>query len=152
LSNLLWAACGINRPESGKRTAPTAMNDQEIDIYVCLKSGTYVYDAKNNVLKAICEGDKRSDMGKQNFLGDASVVLAYVVDYSKMSLVLSKADKEFYSATDVGYISQNVYLYSASENLATVVLGWIDRDKISKTLLLNKNQKALLSQCVGFPK
>lgn len=152
LTNLLWAACGINRPAEGKRTAPTAMDDQEIDVYVSLKSGVYVYDAKNNLLKAVLSGDHRAEMGKQNFVGEAPVVLVYIADYSRMSLVLSKSDKDFYSATDVGYISQNVYLYAASENMSTVVLGWINRDEMSKILLLGKSQKILLSQCVGFPK
>ena len=152
LSNLLWAACGINRIKEGKRTAPTAMDDQEIDVYVALKSGVYIYDAKNHLLKAVLPGDHRSEMGKQNFVGEAPVVLVYIADYSRMSLVLSKADKDFYSATDVGYVSQNVYLYAASENLATVVLGWINRNEMTKILSLGKDQKILLSQCVGFPK
>lgn len=152
LSNLLWAACGVNRPTEGKRTAPTAMDDREIDVYVSLKSGVYVYDATNNLLKAFLSGDHRAEMGKQKFVGEAPVVLVYIADYSRMSMVLSKADKDFYSATDVGYISQNVYLYAASENLATVVLGWINRNEMIKILSLGKDQKILLSQCIGFPK
>lgn len=152
LSNLLWAASGINRPESGKRTSPTAMDDQEIDIYVNLKKGSYLYDFKNHALTFVVDGDNRSDMGRQGFVGDAAVVLVFVADYSKMSIVLDKDAKDFYSATDVGYISQNVYLFAASEKLASVVLGWIDRDKIIKKLGLKKEQKPLLSQCVGYPK
>jgi hypothetical protein len=152
LSDLLWAASGINRPESGKRTAPTAMDDQEIEIYVNLKGGSYLYDYKNHTLTFITGGDNRKDMGRQGFVGDAAVVLVFVVDYSKMSVALGKDLKDFYSATDVGYISQNVYLFAASERLASVVLGWIDRDKIIKTLNLTKDMKPLLSQCVGWPK
>ncbi len=152
LSNLLWAASGINRPESGKRTAPTAMDDQEIDIYVNLKGGSYLYDFKNHALTFIVDDDNRADMGRQGFVGDAAVVLVFVADYSKMSIALDKDAKDFYSATDVGYISQNVYLFAASEKLASVVLGWIDRDKIIKTLGLKKDMKPLLSQCVGWPK
>lgn len=152
ISNLLWAASGINRPESGKMTAPTAMDDREIDIYVNIKSGSYVYEPKKHSLIFVTEGDNRKEMGRQGFTADATVMLVYVVDYSKMSIALSKEDKSFYSAVDVGYISQNVYLFAASENLASVVLGWIDRDKISKILNLKKDQKVILTQCIGTPK
>jgi SagB-type dehydrogenase family enzyme len=149
LSDLLWAACGVNRPD-GRRTAPTAMNDQEIDVYVALKKGLYLYEAKQHILIPILAEDVRGKMGKQKFTGDAAAMLIYVADYKKMGDA-SDADKDFYSATDAGYVSQNVYLYCASVNLATVVLGWIDRDEISKTLNLRKDQKIILSQCVGIP-
>lgn len=152
LSDLLWATFGINRPESGKRTAPSAVNWQETDIYVCLDSGVYNYDAKKNELTAIMSGDYRKDMGRQGFTADAALMFVFVADYSKMSVLASKEDKDFYSAVDVGYISQNVYLFCASENMATVVLGWIDRDKIKKILNLKDNQRVILTQCVGFPK
>jgi len=152
ISDLLWAANGINRSESGKRTAPTAMNDQEIDIYISLKSGIYLYDAVNNILKVIKAGDYRSDMGKQKFVGTAPLVLVYVADYARMSIILTKKHKDFYSATDVGFVSQNVYLYAASENMATVVLGWINKSSISKIMGLKKSQHVLLTQPVGFKK
>lgn len=152
LSDLLWAAFGINRPESGKRTAPSAVNWQETDIYVSLESGVYLYNAQKNMLMGIIEGDYRKDMGKQSFAGDAAAVLVFVADYSKMGVMASKEDKDFYAAVDVGYISQNVYLFCSSENLATVVLGMVDREKIKKTLKLHDNQKVILTQCVGFPK
>ena len=152
LSDLLWAAFGINRPDDDKRTAPSAMNDQEIDIYVSIKSGVYLYEAKNNNLKAIKEGDFRKKMGRQGFVADAPVVLVFVADYSKMSLAMSKESKDFYAATDVGFISQNVYLFAASEQMATVVLGMFDRGDISKVIPLTKNQKILLTQPLGFPK
>lgn len=152
LSDMLWAAFGINRPESGRRTAPSAVNWQETDIYVSLESGVYLYDAKKNELTAVISGDHRKDMGKQGFTGDAAVMLVFVADYSKMGLVTPKENKDFYSAVDVGYISQNVYLYCSSENMSTVVLGMIDRDKIKELLKLKEDQKVILSQCVGFPK
>lgn len=152
LSDLLWAASGVNRPESGKMTSPTAMDDREIDIYVALKTGTYVYEPKSHALIFVSDADVRGDMGRQGFTADASVMLAFVADYSKMSVAMSKESKDFYSAVDVGYISQNVYLYAASQKLSSVVLGYIDRDKIAKALGLKKDQKAILTQCVGFPK
>lgn len=149
VSDLLWAAFGVNRP-NGKRTAPTAMDEREIDIYVCLPTGTFIYDAEQNSLLVVDSADHRAEMGKQPFVGNASVVLAFVVDFAKMKNTLEPADKDFYSAVDVGYISQNVYLYCASENFSTVVLGWIDKDVIKKVLKLNNQQKILLTQCVGY--
>lgn len=152
LSDLLWATFGINRPESGKRTAPSAVNWQETLIYVSLESGIYTYDAKANELTMVTVGDFRKDMGKQSFAGDAAVMLVFVADYSKMGNATTKENKDFYSAVDVGYISQNVYLYCSSENLSTVVLGMVDREKIKTLLKLNDDQKVILTQCVGYPK
>ncbi|MDD3876495.1 MAG: SagB/ThcOx family dehydrogenase [Bacteroidales bacterium] len=152
ISNLLWAANGYNRPDVEKRTAPTAMNNQEIDIYVSISSGIYLWDAKTNTLKAITAGDYRGDMGRQNFVRNASLVLIYVADYSKMSVILDQDRKDFYSAVDVGFISQNVYLYAASRNLATVVLGLFNKNDIATVLPLSDKQKIILTQPVGFPK
>ena len=149
LSDLLWAACGVNRPD-GKRTVPTAMNKQEIDVYVALKQGLYLYNASEHILIPVLSEDVRSKMGKQSFTGDAAVMLVYVADYDKMGGSDEK-DKQFYSGTDAGFISQNVYLYCASENLATVVLGWIDRDSMTTVMKLKPNQKIVLSQCIGIP-
>jgi SagB-type dehydrogenase family enzyme len=152
LSNLLWAANGINRTEEQKRTAPTAMNDQEIDVYVAIKSGVYLFDAVTHSLKAVKEGDFRSEMGIQDFVATAPVVLVYVADYGRMAFVMDKKTKMFYSATDTGFISQNVYLFASSENMATVVLGWVNKEKVSKILDLRKDQHVVLSQPVGFKK
>lgn len=149
LSNLLWAAFGVNRSD-GKRTAPSAMNNQEIDVYVALKKGLYLYNASEHVLIPLLSEDIRSKMGKQPFTGNAAAMLVYVADYDKMSDSDEK-DKQFYSGIDVGFISQNVYLYCASENLATVVLGWIDRESMTSVMKLKPNQKIILSQCVGIP-
>jgi len=149
LSNLLWAAFGVNRSD-GKRTAPSAMNNQEIDVYVALKKGLYLYNASEHVLIPLLSEDVRSKMAKQPFAGKAAAMLVYVADYDKMSDSDEK-DKQFYSGIDVGFISQNVYLYCASENLATVVLGWIDRESMTSVMKLKPNQKIILSQCVGIP-
>ncbi len=150
LSNLLWAAFGVNRKD-GKRTAPSARNMQEITIYVAMKSGLYTYDAKKNILNLVMEKDIRSPCGFQKFHADAPVDLIYVANLAGMGMK-DPADKEFYATVDCGYISQNVYLYCTSEGLATVVCGWIDRDKISKALKLSENHMVLLSQPVGYPK
>ena len=151
LSNLLWAASGINRPEKGLRTAPTAMNKQEIDIYVALADGLYLWDAKANVLNVVVAQDVREATGKQPFVKDAPVNLVFVADYAKMGEG-PKEMKDFYSATDTGYISQNVYLYCASAGLGTVVRGYVDRDALAKVMNLGPDQKVILAQTVGYPK
>lgn len=151
LSNLLWSANGINRIESGKRTAPSAMNAQEIDIYVVMQQGAYIYNAKNYELNLIIEGDLREQTGKQDFVGNAPLNLVYVADYSKMQGD-NENDKKIYSAADTGFISQNVYLFCASFGLGTVVRGWVDKDKLAKSLNLNSDQKVVLAQTVGYKK
>ena len=151
MSDMLWAAFGINRAESGKRTAPSAMNMQEIDIYVALKQGLYLYDAENHALDPVLEADIRADTGPQPFVKDAPVNLVYVADHSKMSK-LSEDQQNFYSGCDTGFISQNVYLFCASEGLATVVRGYVDKEVLAKTMGLAENQKIVLAQTVGYPK
>jgi len=151
LANLLWAAFGINRPDSGKRTAPSAMNWQEIDVYVAMGDGLYVYDAKGNKLDPILAGDVRSSAGVQPFVKDAPVNLIYVADLAKTG-ESSAEDKNFYTAADVGFIAQNVYLFCASEGLAAVVRGSVDRTAAAKVMKLRPDQKILLAQTVGYPK
>jgi SagB-type dehydrogenase family enzyme len=151
LSNLLWAAFGINRPETGKRTAPSALNWQEIDIYIADAEGVYRYDAENNNLIKIMSEDIRALTGKQDFLKVAPVDFIYVTDYSRTSNI-SQEDKLLFSCADVGFIAQNVYLYCASQGLGTVVRGMIDRDVLSKKLGLKPDQKIMLAQTVGYPK
>jgi SagB-type dehydrogenase family enzyme len=151
LSNLLWAACGINRPDSGRRTVPSAVNWQEIDVYVAMADGLYLYNAKEHVLKPVIKQDIRELTGKQPFVKEAPVNLIYVADYSRMGGG-SAEDRNFYSAADTGFIAQNVYLYCASEGLATVIRGSIDKDALAKAMQLRDNQKIILSQTVGYPK
>lgn len=151
LSNLLWAAFGVNRPDSGRRTAPSAVNWQEIDIYVAMADGLYLYNAKDHVLKPVIKEDIRGLTGKQAFVKEAPVNLIYVANYSRMGGGYAE-EKSFYSAADTGFIAQNVYLYCASEGLATVVRGLIDRDVLAKAMQLRDNQKIVLSQTVGYPK
>jgi len=148
LSNLLWAAFGINRPEAGKHTAPSAMNFQEIDIYVAMKGGLYLYRPDENILAPVLKRDIRAFTGKQEFTQIAPVNLIYVADFSKMSG--SEEDKVFYSAVDTGFISQNVYLYCASEGLSTVVLGWVEKSELARIMRLKKDQRIILTQPVGY--
>jgi len=151
LSDMLWAACGINRPDSGHRTAPSAMNMQEIDIYVAKADGLYLFDAKENMLIPVLTEDIRALTGKQPFVKDAPINLIYVADLSKMSR-LSAGDIDFYAATDTGFISENVYLFCASAGLATVVRGSTDKPVLAKAMKLRDNQKIILTQTVGYPK
>jgi SagB-type dehydrogenase family enzyme len=150
LSNLLWAAFGINRPD-GRRTAPSAMNWQEVSIYVATPEGVYIYDAKANALDPVLTGDFRAATGTQSFVKDATVNLVYVSDLSKTGNAAS-SEAEMYTAADVGFIAQNVYLYCASEGLAVVVRASIDRPALTKTLKLQPQQKIILAQSVGYPK
>ena len=150
LSDLLWAACGINRSDSGNRTAPSARNWQEIDIYVVLPEGTYVYDAKAHVLQAVIKGDLRELTGMQDFAATAPLNLVYVADTSKMTGA-SPENIALYSGADTGFISQNVYLFCASEGLATVVRGLVDRAALAKALSLPEHRIVVLAQTVGYP-
>src|SRR5512135_130409 len=118
LSNLLWAAFGINRPD-GRRTAPSAMNWQEIDIYVAMGDGLFLYNAKANRLEPVLAKDVRAATGTQDFIATAPVNLVYVTDLNKTGRAGSEA--EFFTAADAGFIAENVYLFCASEGLATVV-------------------------------
>ncbi len=151
LSNLLWAAWGINRPDSGKRTAPTAKNWQEIDVYVATKQGMYLYDAKKTALVPVVSGDFRSLTYTQaDRFKDAPIHLVYVSD-------LSKTDGEegtamLLTAMDTGFVAQNVYLYCASEGLPTGFRVSIDKDKLSQALKLRPTQRIMAAQSVGLPK
>ena len=142
LSNLLWAANGFNR--SDKRTAPTAMNRQELEIYVVLSTGAYWHDAKNNVLVQKSTEDLRALTGRQDFVATTPVNIVIVADTEK------QAAKE-YQYIDAGYISQNIYLFCASEGLATVVRGYVDRDALAKAMGLPDKQTIIVAQTVGFP-
>lgn len=149
LSNLLWAGFGINRPD-GRRTAPSAMNWQEVSIYLVAPEGVYIYDAKANALTPVLAGDYRAATGTQSFVKDATANLVYVSDLSKAGGASSEA--EMYTAADVGFIAQNVYLFCASEGLVTVVRASIDKPTLAKILHLQPSQKIILAQSVGYPK
>ena len=150
LSNLLWAAFGINRPESGKRTAPSAMNCQDIDIYVATPSGLYLFDARTHALTQVLSEDIRALTGTQPYAREAAINLVYVSDISRFTKVAHE-NRMIYAAADTGFISQNVYLYCASEGLATVVRASIDKDKLAKVMKLRPDQKIILAQSVGYP-
>ena len=156
ISSLMWAACGVNRPDSGKRTSPTAMNWQEIDVYVAMEEGLYLYNAKAHVLEPVLKTDLRKNTTEflqpsKSSVAGAPLQLIYVADYAKMSVAVSDEDKKLYSAADTGFIAQNVYLYCASVELATVIRGMVNRDTLFKDMKLRDEQKIILVQAVGYP-
>lgn len=150
LSNLLWAAGGVNRPLSGQRTAPSARDWREIDVIVTTADGAYRYDPPTHTLIPVVTGDIRARTGLQDFVATAPVNLVYVADLDRMSEA-SADNQVFYSATDTGFIAQNVYLYCASAGLATVVRGLVERDALSAALGLDRNRRITLAQSVGYP-
>lgn len=151
LSGVLWAACGINRPESGKRTAPTAVNRQEIDVFVAKQDGLYLYEPKAHALIKKSASDIRAATGKQTYVPTAPVNLVFVADMSKVAGADAE-EKLLLAAADTGFVSQNVYLYCAVAGLATVVRANIDYPALAKTMGLESHQRIILAQSVGYPK
>lgn len=149
LSNLLWAAWGINREGENKHTAPSSNNKQEIDVYVVKADGAYLYIPKGHQLQKLLDQDIRSSCGGQPFVATAPLNLVYIAD-------LSKTDQKDYSIeptasyTNAGFIAQNVYLFCASEGLGAVARGWINQEELKEKLHLRAEQKIILSQTVGF--
>jgi len=133
LSNLLWAAAGVNRPQSGQRTAPSARDWREIDVYVAMADGVYLYEPVAHALRRVVAGDLRARTGVQDFVATAAVNLIYVANLERMSGA-DAGQRDFYGATDTGFIAQNVYLYCASAGLGTVVRGSVDREALAAAL------------------
>jgi SagB-type dehydrogenase family enzyme len=151
LSELLWAAFGINRPEDGGRTAPSALNAQEIDIYVARADGLYLYDAKGHSLRLVASVDARRVTGYQDFVDEAPLDLVYVADHAHLRAIPAE-QRLVYSAASAGAVVQNVYLYAASAGLVTVVRGLFDRAALAAAIGLTANERVLLTQTVGYPK
>jgi SagB-type dehydrogenase family enzyme len=150
LSDLLWAAFGVSRPD-GKRTAPSAMNMQETDVYVLLKTGAFRYEAKTHRLEPVASGDLRALGGTQAFVQDAPVTLVLVADLARTGTGALEGRRQW-AYMDAGYISQNIYLYCASAGLATGARGSVDKAKLAPRLGLRADQEILLAHCVGYAK
>lgn len=150
LSDLLWAADGINRPELLERTAPSAMNAQEIVIYVALQDGLYRYEPAKHVLALVAHADARRVTGLQDFVDNAPVDLVYVADHTRM-LLIPEQQRTTWAAVCAGAIAQNVYLYCASAGLVTVVRGLFDEAALRSALVLSPSEKIVLTQTVGQP-
>lgn len=149
LSNLLWTAFGVNRLQTGGLSEASTEELHEIDLYVAMASGLYLYDARNNVLEHVLTEDERIQTSLQPFVADAPVNLIYVADYARM-VEAEERDRILYSAADAGFISQNVYLFCALEGLATVVRGLIDRPALTKLMKLKPSQHVILVPSVGY--
>ncbi len=150
LSDLLWSCFGVNRPD-GKRTAPSANNQQATDIYVLLKTGSFVYDAKTNSLHPVGTEDIRKWGGTQDFVTNVPVTLVFVADLARMGKGADEGKKNT-ANVNVGYISENAYLYCASEGLVTGARGSVDRAALAPKLKLRPTQLIILAQSVGYPK
>jgi nitroreductase len=150
LADLLWAACGINRPEEGKRTAPSARNWQEVDVYVVLPEGVFLYLPEQNGLRRVVDGDHRAVTGVQDFCATAPLDLVFVADTERM-IDCPPELVDLYSGADTAFMAQNVYLYCAANGLNCVVRGSVDRGAIHQTLGLRPPQKVTLGMTIGQP-
>ncbi|MBK7189016.1 MAG: SagB/ThcOx family dehydrogenase [bacterium] len=151
LSDLLWAANGVNRPETGKRTAATARNWQNLEVYAVTAAGVFRYDAEAHELVAVAAGDHRAATGKQPFVAGAPLNLVYVSDVAKMAGVENEGDGFRYDGVHAGIVAQNVYLFAASAELATVLRAMVDRAALAGVLGLPATQRVIMAQSVGFP-
>ncbi|MDZ7372799.1 MAG: SagB/ThcOx family dehydrogenase [candidate division KSB1 bacterium] len=152
LSDLLWAGNGINRPAEGKRTAPSAMNAQDVDIYVATKEGFYLYDPKNNLLHLVVQGDHRKLLaGRQEGVARAPVILLLVSDISRFRAG-EEAQRLQWAAIDVGTVAQNVLLFCASEGMACVPRATMDTQRLKEVLGLSATQYPLLNIPVSYKK
>ncbi len=149
LSDLLWAAFGVNRP-SGDRTAPYWRHIMVIDVYAAMADGVWLYDPKQHRLLPHLAADIRAQTGQQDFVGSAPLNLVYVAHGERMHDVPPE-ERRLYASVDVGFIGQNVYLFCASEELATVFRGAVDTTKLGKTMHLGNDQFVTFAQTVGYP-
>lgn len=150
LSDLLWAANGINRAD-GKRTAPSALNKQDIDIYVVMKEGAYLYDAKAHALNPVSKGDYRASVGGgQDFVKNAPVALVLVSDLSRFGNLGDHV--KTMAALDAGIVAQNICVCCAGLGLSTVPRASMDKDALKKALKLSDSQELMMNTPVGYPK
>ncbi len=152
LSDLLWAAHGLNRPEEGKRTAPSAMNKQDVDVYVVLPEGIYLYEAKAHQLNLVAEGDHRGAVaGGQAFVKSAPVSLLLVSDLSRLGDA-KNTHTQLMGAVDAGIVSQNISIFCSAAKLATVPRASMDTAKLKSVLKLTDTQLPLMNHPVGYYK
>jgi hypothetical protein len=150
LSDLLWAAFGINRP-NGDRTAPYWRHIMVIDVYAAMADGVWLYEPKAHALVSHLPDDVRAQTGTQDFVATAPLNLVYVAHGERMT-DMSPEQRRLYASVDTGFIGQNVYLYCASEGLATVFRGAVDFAKLDRVLRLPDQQFVTFAQTVGYPR
>ena len=148
LSDLLWAAFGVNRP-SGDRTAPYWRHVMVIDVYAALADGVWLYDPKQHRLEQHLDADIRAQTGTQDFVGAAPLNLVYVAHGERMQDITAE-DRRLYASVDAGFIGQNVYLFCASEGLATVFRGSLDTRALASAMRLGDGQFVTFAQTVGY--
>jgi SagB-type dehydrogenase family enzyme len=152
LSDLLWASNGVNRPESGKRTAPSALNAQDIDVYVFMKSGIYLYNAKKHLLELIVDSDYRNVIAdKQVNVAKAPLICLLVSDISRFSFGKDSV-KLVWAAVDAGIVSQNISIFCASVGLATRPRAFMDQQILREILKLKDSQYLILNNPVSYKK
>jgi nitroreductase len=151
LSDLLWAAFGINRPATGDRTAPYWRHVMVIDIYAAMADGVWLHKPKGHALLRRVRADIRAQTGLQDFVGTAPLNLVYVAHGERMQDI-SAEERRLYASVDAGFIGQNVYLFCASEGLGTVFRGAVDHQKLTSALQLGTDQFVTFAQTVGYPK
>jgi nitroreductase len=151
LSDLLWAAFGINRPATGDRTAPYWRHVMVIDVYAAMADGVWLYEPKRHALIPHLPTDIRAQTGTQDFVGTAPLDFIYVAHGERMQDI-SAEDRRLYASVDTGFIGQNVYLFCASEGLATVFRGAVDYATLAKAMKLGADQFVTFAQTVGYPK
>ena len=149
LSDLLWAASGVNRPENDGRTAPYWRHVLVIDIYVARAEGVWVYEPKSHCLLPYQSKDVRALTGSQDFVASAPLNLIYVAHGERMSDIAAE-DRRLYASVDAAFIGQNVYLFCASEGLGTVFRGALDCEALGRALSLGAGQFVTFAQTVGY--
>jgi nitroreductase len=150
LSDLLWAANGVNRP-SGDRTAPYWRHIMVIDIYAAMADGVWLYDANAHALVLHMKDDLRTESGTQDFVGIAPLDLVYVAHGERMTDV-GPEERRLFASADACFIGQNVYLFCASEGLATVFRGSANQAKLGAGMNLPEGQFVTFAQTVGYPR
>lgn len=141
LADLLWAACGFNRED--KLTIPTALNKQEITVYVITPEGAWLYVAKENKLTQVTDKDIRDYAAAQDYAKKAPLNIAIVSDKELMS-------HDIFAGTDAGAVMQNIYLWCAANEVGTVTRGSFDGENLAKALGLKDSQRVILVQTVGY--
>jgi len=149
LSNLLWAAQGVNRSATDGRTTPSTNDWKEILIFVAKADGLFLYEPRWHALRRNSDKDVRAATGLEPFVAGAPLNLVYVADFDAMTEA-SDPDRILFSGADAGFIAQSVYLYCASAGLATVVRGMIDRAALARTMALPSSHRIILAQTVGY--
>ena len=150
LADVLWASAGINRPDLGGRTAPSALNAQEVEVYAAMATGLYRYDPVAHALVRVVAADVRRVTGYQDFVDTAPLDLVYVADHARMKLVPA-AQREAFAFAAAGAMAQNVYLCCASQGLAAVIRAWFDHRALGAAMGLGADHQLLLAQTVGLP-